>query len=349
LERAEQMNPPIATLADITLIKMVLSGRTECFAVLMNRYLPMVRRRIGSIAPNIADVEDLSQEVFFKTWQHLSTFREESSFGTWVTRVAINEALTLCRRNHSRPNCQTMEDLDTFASAIDSPLQCLARREARQMLHCAIAKLPVIYRRVLILRDFEQFSIEEVARLVRSTVPAVKTRLSRARVMLLRLIAEPTCPALAQQTPRRGAIQWGTANALRGGMDLDITKRCKENGIWILDLRGPLVVGDPAAFLRRAIVTMGEVGSRNVILNFEGVSEIDADGLGALVFCYVRVARLHGMLKLLNLSPSHLSAIAAAKLATVFEVFADEQDATNSFSSDRVVRHWDVLQWTQNR
>src|SRR5258707_302267 len=95
---AEQMNPPIAALADSTLIKMVLSGRTECFAVLMNRYLPMVRRRIGSIAANIADVEDLSQEVFFKTWQHLSTFREESSFGTWVTRIAINEALTLCRK-----------------------------------------------------------------------------------------------------------------------------------------------------------------------------------------------------------------------------------------------------------
>jgi anti-sigma B factor antagonist len=132
-------------------------------------------------------------------------------------------------------------------------------------------------------------------------------------------------------------------------MDLELTKRSKKEGIWILDLRGRLVIGDSAAFLRRAIVTMAEVGSVNVILNFESVSQIDADGLGALVFCYVRVARLHGMLKLLKLSPSHLSAIVTAKLAPVFEVFADEQDAVNSFSSDRVIRHRDVLQWTQNR
>lgn len=202
-----QMNPPVATLGDNILIKMVLSGRIECFAVLMNRYLPMVRRRIGAIVANTADVEDLSQEVFFKTWQHLATFREESSFGAWLTRVAINEALTLCRRNHRRPNWQAVADLDTFASAMDSPLQRLARREARQILHYAIAKLPAMYRRVLILRDFEQFSLEEIARLVRSTVPAVKTRLFRARVMLLRVIRDLTRPALLQKIPKTYAAR----------------------------------------------------------------------------------------------------------------------------------------------
>jgi RNA polymerase sigma-70 factor (ECF subfamily) len=186
------MDPPLAALGDSALIKMVLSGRTECFEVLMHRYLPAVQRRIRCIVANGADVEDLSQEVFFKTWRHLSTFREESAFGTWVTRVAINEALNLCRRNHRRPNWQTMEDLDRIASAIDSPLQCLARSEARQILHCAVAKLPMIYRRVLVLREFGQFSMEEIARFVRSTVPAVKTRLFRARVMLLRLTQETT-------------------------------------------------------------------------------------------------------------------------------------------------------------
>jgi RNA polymerase sigma-70 factor, ECF subfamily len=182
------MDPPLTALGDSALIKLVLSGRTDCFAVLMNRYRPTVRRRIGSIVPNTADVEDLSQEVFFKIWHHLPTFREESAFGTWVTRIAVNEALNLCRRNDRRPNWQAVEDLDTFASAIESPLQCLARSEARQMLYYAVAKLPVIYKRVLILREFEQFSMEETARCVRSTVPTVKTRLFRARDMLLRLI-----------------------------------------------------------------------------------------------------------------------------------------------------------------
>jgi RNA polymerase sigma-70 factor, ECF subfamily len=182
------MDPPLTALGDSALIKLVLSGRTECFAVLMNRYLPTMQRRIGSIVTNTADVEDLSQEVFFKIWHHLSTFREESAFGTWVTRIAINEALNLCQRNHRPPNWQTVDDLDTFASAIDSPLQCLARTEARQMLHYAVAKLPVIYGQVLILREIGQFSMEEIARFVRTTVPTVKTRLFRARGMLLRQI-----------------------------------------------------------------------------------------------------------------------------------------------------------------
>jgi RNA polymerase sigma-70 factor, ECF subfamily len=182
------MDPPLATLGDSALIKMVLSGRTDCFAVLMNRYLPIVRRRIGSIVANTADVEDLSQEVFFKVWHHLSAFREESAFSTWVGRIAVNEALNLCRQNERRPNWHIVEDLDTFASAIDSPLQCLAQSEAREILHSAVAELPVIYRRVLILRDFEESSMEEIARLVRSTIPAVKTRLFRARVMLLQLL-----------------------------------------------------------------------------------------------------------------------------------------------------------------
>jgi len=332
------MNAPLAALGDSALIKMVLSGRTECFEVLMHRYLPAVRRRIRCIVANSADVEDLSQEVFFKTWRHLSTFREESAFGTWVTRVAINEALNLCRRNHRRPNYQTVEDLDRFASAIDSPLQSLARSEARQVLCRAIAKLPVIYRRVLVLRELGQFSMEEIACLVRSTVPAVKTRLFRARVMLFRLIREMSKP---------NQRNWmGTVSAVQASMDLTFAIRQKE-GIWLLDLRGRL--GDSEAILRRAILAMTGGGPLKVVLNFAGLSEIDADGLGKVVFCYTHVVRLNGSLKLLNLRPSHLNAMVGAKLHTVFEVFSDEQDAVNSFFPDRPVRKYDILEWIQSR
>jgi anti-sigma B factor antagonist len=126
-------------------------------------------------------------------------------------------------------------------------------------------------------------------------------------------------------------------------MDLDFTKRQKD-GIWILDLRGCLVMGDSEATLHRAIITLTGDGALKIVLNFAGVSEIDADGFGALVFCYAHVVRLNGALKLLNLSPSHLKAMVAAKLATVFEVFSDEQDAVNSFSSDQKIRSRDILE-----
>jgi anti-sigma B factor antagonist len=129
-------------------------------------------------------------------------------------------------------------------------------------------------------------------------------------------------------------------------MDLTFTIRQKE-GIWILDLQGRL--SDSEAILRRAILTMTGGGSLKVVLNFAGLSEIDGEGLGKVVFCYAHVVRLNGSLKLLNLSPSHLNAMVAAKLHTVFEVFSDEQDAVNSFFPDRPVRRYDILEWIQDR
>jgi anti-sigma B factor antagonist len=131
-------------------------------------------------------------------------------------------------------------------------------------------------------------------------------------------------------------------------MDLDVTKRQKE-GVWILDLRGVLVMGDPEGTLRQAIITMTIAGAVRIILNFAGVSEIDPSGLGALVFCYARVVRLNGALKLLNLNSSHLNLMFAAKLTSVFELFSDEQDAVNSFFPDRPVQMYDILKWIESR
>jgi anti-sigma B factor antagonist len=85
----------------------------------------------------------------------------------------------------------------------------------------------------------------------------------------------------------------------------------------------------------------------NVILNFAGVSEIDADGAGAVVFCDARVVRSGGALKLLNLSPRHLNLMVITKLDTLSEVFTDEQDAVNSFFPDRKVNRYDILEFVE--
>jgi anti-sigma B factor antagonist len=131
-------------------------------------------------------------------------------------------------------------------------------------------------------------------------------------------------------------------------MDLQLHQREKE-GIRILDLRGHLIIGDSEATLRTAMVALAEAGAVNVLLNFAGVTEIDDDGLGALVFCHARIAMSGGALKLLNLSPLHLSLMVLTKLDTVFEVFTDEQEAVNSFFPDRKVRHYDVLDFVQEQ
>ena len=179
------MVPPLATFEDSALIKLALAGQTECFMVLTNRHLPAVRRRIGSIVPNTADVDDLLQEVLLKVWRHLSTFRSQSSFRTWMTRVAINEALQSYRRAGCRPICQALADFDTFASPNESALQSLTRAETTQIVRKAVVQLPAKYRQALILFEFEQLSAREIAQSLHLSIPTVKTRLFRARLLLL--------------------------------------------------------------------------------------------------------------------------------------------------------------------
>jgi anti-sigma B factor antagonist len=129
-------------------------------------------------------------------------------------------------------------------------------------------------------------------------------------------------------------------------MDLQLHQREKE-GIRIVNLHGDLIEGSSEASLRAAIVGLTDARVVNVILHFVGVTEIDADGLGSLVFCNARIVRSGGALKLLNLSPSHLSLMVLTKVDTVFEVFTDEQDAVNSFFPDRAVRHYDILEFVE--
>ena len=178
------MTASIATFEDSTLIKLALAGQAECFSVLMDRHLGTVKRRIESIAPNATDLDDILQEVLLKVWRHLATFRSECSFRTWMTRVAMNEVLQSYRMKRRNPLCQALGDLDAFASQVESPHQSFARREATKTVRSAVAGLPAKYRQVLILRDIEQLTAGETAESLQSTIPAVKTRLFRARLML---------------------------------------------------------------------------------------------------------------------------------------------------------------------
>jgi RNA polymerase sigma-70 factor (ECF subfamily) len=181
------MTPPLRAVEDSALIEMILAGQSECFTLLMDRHVAAVRRRIRSMVRSAADLDDLLQEVLLKVWLHLSTFRAESSFRTWMTRVAINEALQAHRRDQcGPPRSQELRDLDTLASPVESPYRSLARTEEIHAVRTAVMKLPAKYKQVLILRDLDQFNTLETAQSLQVSIPAVKTRLVRARLMLLR-------------------------------------------------------------------------------------------------------------------------------------------------------------------
>jgi len=184
------MTSPLTKFDDGTLIKLALAGQAECFTALMDRHVSPVRRRIRSMVENTTDADDLLQEVFLKVWLKLSTFRSEARFRTWMTRIALNEALQLHRRERRGRLCQPLLDFDAFPSQSESPHQCLVRTEVTQAVRSAVARLPAKYSQVLILRDLEQLSARETAQCLKSSIPAVKTRLSRGRLMLLAALHE---------------------------------------------------------------------------------------------------------------------------------------------------------------
>lgn len=130
-------------------------------------------------------------------------------------------------------------------------------------------------------------------------------------------------------------------------MDLQLQQREKE-GIQILDLHGHLIEGSAEARLRAFIVELTEARTVNVILNFAGVTEIDTDGVGAVVFCDGWLTRANGALRLLNVSSRHLDLMILTKLDTISEVFTDEQDAVNSFFPDRAGLRYDILEFVED-
>jgi anti-sigma B factor antagonist len=128
-------------------------------------------------------------------------------------------------------------------------------------------------------------------------------------------------------------------------MSLDIRETSRE-GVDILSLKGRLTVGEASA-VREKVSSVLAGGQSKVILNLEHVDYIDSTGLGALVICFTSLKKAGGALKLVNPNKRNVELLLLTKLHTIFEVFADEQDAVNSFFPDRVIRHFDILQFVQ--
>jgi anti-sigma B factor antagonist len=129
-------------------------------------------------------------------------------------------------------------------------------------------------------------------------------------------------------------------------MALDIQQRERE-GITILDLNGRITVGPEATALREKVTELSAANQRNLVLDLAGADYIDSTGLGALVMCATSLRRSGGNVKLLHLNRRNIELLVMTKLATVFEIFTDEQDAVNSFYPDRKIKAFDILDFVQ--
>jgi anti-sigma B factor antagonist len=129
-------------------------------------------------------------------------------------------------------------------------------------------------------------------------------------------------------------------------MALEIQSRERE-GITILELDGRITVGQEAGGLRERCAQLAAEGKKNLVLELSRVDFIDSTGLGALVMCATSLRKAGGNVKLVNLNRRNIELLVMTKLATVFEIFTDEQDAINSYYPDRKAKSFDILSFVQ--
>lgn len=180
---------------DLDLVDRILAGEARAFEPLVRRYERRVFRVTLAILGNIEDAEEAMQDTFVKAYRHLSQFRRESRFTTWLTRIAINEAL---QKRQTQRNFVPIEDAEAagadfmphrYESWRADPEKLYGKQEIRRMIEAAIESLAPIYREVLVLRDLEGLSAEEAADALGLKIPAMKSRLLRARLMVREQLA----------------------------------------------------------------------------------------------------------------------------------------------------------------
>jgi RNA polymerase sigma-70 factor (ECF subfamily) len=176
---------------ETTWVAAARAGNVSCFEELVRRSEARIFRLAIHIMKNQEDAEDVMQEAFIKAYQHLGEFRGHSRFSSWLTRIAVNEALQKLRR--WQPHQLSLDETpDTIEYVMPreveawepTPEQRYAQAELRRIISEAISKLEPAYRVVFLLRDVESLSTEETAQLLGLSVPAVKSRLLRARLKM---------------------------------------------------------------------------------------------------------------------------------------------------------------------
>ena len=199
----------------LDLIARLKRGDCDAYRELVQEYGEQLYGTALRITGSPSDAEDAVQETLLSTFQHIGNFESRSSLKTWLTRVCINAALTRLRRS-SRHKAYSIheaafeggqERTPELPDRRENPEQALRGDELRRLLDRYLRKLSPSLRNVFVLRDLEEVSGEETARLLGITVAAVKTRLARARQELRKNLAphitRDAAPALAFQVARQ--------------------------------------------------------------------------------------------------------------------------------------------------
>src|ERR1700681_1917968 len=173
-------------------IALARGGDSRAFSDLIGKYERKIFRLAQHVTQNREDAEDVLQETFMKAYEHLNQFKGDSKFYTWIVRIAVNQAWMKLRRRKTDKSVSLDETIDTgedtlvreIAAWDENPEQQFSRDELGGILDTAIDSLDPPYRSVFVLRDIDEMSTEETAEALNLSVPAVKSRLLRARLQL---------------------------------------------------------------------------------------------------------------------------------------------------------------------
>lgn len=188
-------------LEDDALVRAAQGGDYPAFEELVRRHQKNVYALALGMLRNTAEAEEVAQETFLSAFSHLGTFRGDARFSTWLYRVTSNHALMRLRKKRPEPVGDTHDLEPRMSSAGTSPFDSLSlwarrpddaleSREVEGALEAALDRLDPEDRSLILLRAFESASHEDLAHLFNTTVPAVKSRLHRARLLLRQLLEE---------------------------------------------------------------------------------------------------------------------------------------------------------------
>jgi RNA polymerase sigma-70 factor (ECF subfamily) len=174
--------------SDEQVVSRILAGDTALYELLMRRYNQRLYRVARAILRNGDEAEDVMQDAYVRAYEHLDQFAGKAKFSTWLTRIAVHEALARQQRGtryQLQPTSKGEGDpMDRLASSAPDPEQQAANSEIRRLVEDAIGDLPDTYRTIFMLRDVEELSTTDVADILEITEENVKVRLHRARALL---------------------------------------------------------------------------------------------------------------------------------------------------------------------
>jgi RNA polymerase sigma-70 factor (ECF subfamily) len=177
---------------DVALVDRARTGDVLAFETLVNKYDRQIFRIAQHITQNREDAQDVVQDAFLKAYEKLEQFQGNSKFYTWLVRIAVNESLMRLRKRRTGKMVSIDEDIETEEGSVPrdladwspNPEQNYGQAELAEILRKTIQGLPHGFRIVFVLRDVDGLSTEETAETLGLSVPAVKSRLLRARLQL---------------------------------------------------------------------------------------------------------------------------------------------------------------------